>query len=170
MPMVDQENKLNLLQFIPFPLSQSLGANTSKHHCNTKSQQRSHRCRKGPPIQNLGSNGSNGMHKTGPKLSLQRKKRVKRTDIKDSCFRALYSHNLPGVLKHCQLQPGETREMVFQIGPNQWLVSAPEKFASVMQCEKSHETIIVNLISTVTVKPGYKLQLKAYLIQPDTNQ
>jgi hypothetical protein len=37
--------------------------------------------------------------------------------------------------------------MVFQIGPNQWLVSAPEKFASVLQFEKSHETIIVNMIS-----------------------
>jgi hypothetical protein len=28
-PMVSEENKLNLLQFIPFPLSQSLGANTT---------------------------------------------------------------------------------------------------------------------------------------------
>ncbi len=28
-PMVAEENKLNLLQFIPFPLSQSLGANTT---------------------------------------------------------------------------------------------------------------------------------------------
>ncbi len=28
-PMVGEENKLNLLQFIPFPLSKSLGANTT---------------------------------------------------------------------------------------------------------------------------------------------
>jgi len=60
--------------------------------------------------------------------------------------------------------------MVFQIGPNQWLVSAPEKFASVLQFEKSHETIIVNMISTITVDPGCKLQFKLHLIQPDTNQ
>jgi len=84
---------------------------------------------------------------------------VLRTNIKDSCLGALFLHNLPGVLKHCQFQLGETRETVFQIGPNQWLM-----FASVLKCEKSHETIIVNLISTTTVEPGCKLQLKSHLI------
>jgi len=49
-------------------------------------------------------------------------------------------------------------------------VSAPEKFVSIIQCEKSHETIIINPISTITVEPGCKLKLKMHLIQPDTNQ
>ncbi len=57
--------------------------------------------------------------------------------------------------------------MVFQILPNQWLVSAPEKFTSVLECEKSHDTVIVNPISTITIDPGSKLQLKLHLIQPD---
>jgi len=49
-------------------------------------------------------------------------------------------------------------------------VSAPEQFASIIQCERSHETIIIIPISTITVEPGCKLQLKSHLIQPDTNQ
>ncbi len=93
-----------------------------------------------------------------------------KTDIEDSCLGALYLHNLQGVLKHCQFQLEETKETVFQTGPTQWLVSAPQQFASIIQCEKSHETIIINPVSTITVKPGCKLQLKAHLIQPDTNQ
>ncbi len=93
-----------------------------------------------------------------------------KTDIEESCLGALYLHNLPGVLKHCQFQLGETKETVFQTGPTQWLVSAPEQFASIIQCERSHETIIINPISTITVEPGCKLQLKSHLIQPDTNQ
>jgi len=130
-PMVSEENKLNLLQFIPFPLSQSLGANTTVL-CEGRS--------------------------------------VLRTDIEDSCLGALYLHNLPGTLKHCHFQLGETREHVFQTGPSQWLVSAPETFSSVLQCEKSHETIFVKPISSITVNPGCKLYLKSHVIQPDTNQ
>jgi len=93
---------------------------------------------------------------------------VLKTDIEDSCLGALYLHNLPGVLKQFQL--GETKETVFQTGPTQWLVSVPEQFASIIQFERSHETIIINPISTITVKPGCKFQLKSHLIQPDTNQ
>jgi len=79
-------------------------------------------------------------------------------------------HILPGVLKHRQFQLGKMKEIDFQTGPTQWLVSAQEKLASIIQCEKLHETIIINQISTITVEPGCKVQLKWHLIQPDTNQ
>jgi len=49
-------------------------------------------------------------------------------------------------------------------------MSAPKQFVSIIQCEKSHETIIINPSSTITVEPGCKLHLKLYLIPPDTNQ
>ena len=50
-------------------------------------------------------------------------------------------HHLPGTLKNCHFELGETKEHVFQTGPSQWLVSAPQTFSSVIQCEKSHDTI-----------------------------
>ncbi len=165
-PMVAEENKLNLLQFIPFPLSQSLGANTT---VTPKVEQDLIAVGKDHQYKLLGHTDLAGCTKLGLNF-LCKGQSVLKTDIKDSCLGALYLHNLPGVLKHCQFQLGETKETVFQTGPTQWLVSAPEQFASIIQCEMLHETIIINLISTITVKPGCKLQLKSHLIQPDTNQ
>ena len=165
-PMVSEENKLNLLQFIPFPLSQSLGANTTvtpkvdkdliavgKHH----------------QYKILGQTDLAACTKLGQNFLCEGRS-VLRTDIEDSCLGALYLHNLPGTLKHCHFELGETREHVFQTGPSQWLVSAPETFSSVLQCERSHETIFVKPISSITVNPGCKLYLKSHVIQPDTNQ
>ncbi len=81
-------------------------------------------------------------------------------NIEDSCLGALYLHSLPGTLKHCHFELGETCEHVFQTGPSQWLVSGPETFSLGLQCEKSHETIFVKHISSITVNPGCKLYLK----------
>jgi len=165
-PMVSEENKLNLLQFIPFPLSQSLGANTTvtpkvdkdliavgKHH----------------QYKILGQTDLAACTKLGQNFLCEGRS-VLRTDIEDSCLGALYLHSLPGTLKHCHFELGETREHVFQTGPSQWLVSAPETFSSVLQCERSHETIFVKPISSITVNPGCKLYLNSHVIQPDTNQ
>jgi hypothetical protein len=133
-PMVSEENKLNLLQFTPFPLSQSLGANTTitpkvdkdliavgKHH----------------QYKILGQTNLAACTKLGQNFFCEGRS-VLCTDIEDSCLGALYLHNLPGTLKHCHFELGETREHVFQTGPSQWLVSAPETFSSELQCEKSH--------------------------------
>ena len=165
-PMVAEDNKLNLLQFIPFPLSQSLGANTTvtpkvdkdliavgKHH----------------QYKILGQTNLAACTKLGQNF-LCKGRSVLRTDIKDSCLGSLYMHHLPGTLKNCHFELGETKEHVFQTGPSQWLVSAPQTFSSVMQCEKSHDTIFIKPISSITVNPGCKLYLKSHVIQPDTNQ
>ena len=165
-PMVAEENKLNLLQFIPFPLSQSLGANTT---VTPKVDQDLIAVGKDHQYKLLGHTDLASCTKLGLNFLCEGRS-VLKTDIEDSCLGALYLHNLQGVLKHCQFQLEETKETVFQTGPTQWLVSAPQQFASVLQCEKSHETIIINPVSTINVNPGCKLQLKAHLIQPDTNQ
>ena len=39
-----------------------------------------------------------------------------------------------------------------------------------MQCEKTHETVFIKPISSITVQPGCKIYLKSHVIQPDTNQ
>jgi len=163
-PMVAEENKLNLLQFIPFPLSQSLGANTT---VTPKVDQDLIAVGKNHQYKLLGHTDLAGCTKLGLNFLCEGRS-VLKTDIEESCLGAL--HNLQGVLKHCQFQLGETKETVFQTGPTQWLVSAPQQFASIIQCERSHNAIIINPVSTITVNPGCKLQLKAHLIQPDTNQ
>jgi hypothetical protein len=165
-PMVAEDNKLNLLQFIPFPLSQSLGANTTvtpkvdkdliavgKHH----------------QYKILGQTDLAACTKLGQNFLCEGRS-VLRTDIEDSCLGSLYMHHLPGTLKNCHFELGETKEHVFQTGPSQWLVSAPQTFSSVMQCEKSHDTIFIKPISSITVNPGCKLYLKSHVIQPDSNQ
>jgi len=164
--MVAEENKLNLLQFIPFPLSQSLRANTTM---TPKVEEDLIAVGKDHQYKLLGHTDLAGCTKLDQNFLCEGQSLLI-TDIEDSCLGALYLQNLPGVLKHCQFQLGETKEMIFQTGPIQWLVSAPEQFASIIQCEKSHETIIINPISTITVKPVCKLQLKLHLIQTDTNQ
>ena len=160
-PMVAEDNKLNLLQFIPFPLSQSLGANTTvtpkvdkdliavgKHH----------------QYKILGQTDLAACTKLGQNFLCEGRS-VLRTDIEDSCLGSLYMHHLPGTLKNCHFELGETKEHVFQTGPSQWLVSAPQTFSSVMQCEKSHDTIFIKPISSITVDPGCKLYLKSHVIQ-----
>jgi hypothetical protein len=164
-PMVSADNKLNLYQYIPFPLSQSLGANVSITPMVNKDliavgKQHQYKI--------LGQSDLAACTKMGQNFLCEGRS-VLRTDMDDSCIGALFLHHLPGVLKHCQYQLGQTREHVFQTGPTQWLVSTPEKFSSVMQCEKDHETIFINQISSIEVKPGCKLYLKSHVIQPDTN-
>ena len=165
-PMVAEENKLNLLQFIPFPLSQSLGANTTvtpKVEKDLIAVGRHHQ------YKILGQTDLAACTKHGQNFLCEGRS-VLRTDIEDSCLGALYLHHLPGTLKNCHFELGETREHVFQTGPSEWLVSAPQTFSSVMQCEKTHETVFIKPISTITVQPGCKIYLKSHVIQPDTNQ
>ena len=165
-PMVAENNKLNLLQFIPFPLSQSLGANTTvtpKVDKDLIAVGADHQ------YKILGQTDLAACTKLGHNFLCEGRS-VLRTDLEDSCLGALYLHNLPGTLKNCQFELGETREHVFQTGPTQWLVSAPDTFTSVMQCEKSHETIFIKPLSSITVNPGCKLRLRSHVIQPDTNQ
>ena len=163
-PMVAEDNKLNLYQYIPFPLSQSLGANTTITPTVNKDliavgKQHQYKI--------LGQTDLAACTKLGQNFLCEGRS-VLRTDLENSCLGALFVHNLEGTLKHCQFELGETREHVFQTGPNEWLVSAPQPFSSVMQCEKEHDTIFVKTISTITVKPGCKLYLKSHVIQPDT--
>lgn len=165
-PMVSEDNKLNLLQFIPFPLSQSLGANTT---ITPKVDKDLIAVGKQHQYKILGQTDLAACTKLGQNFLCEGRS-VLRTDIEDSCLGALYLHNLPGTLKNCQFELGETKEHVFQTAPSQWLVSAPETFSSVLQCEKSHETIFIKPISSITVEPGCKLYLKSHVIQPDTNQ
>ena len=141
-PMVAEDNKLNLLQFIPFPLSQSLGANTivtPKVDKNLIAMGKHHQ------YKILGQTNLAACTKLGQNF-LCKGRSVLRTDIKDSCLGSLYMHHLPGTLKNCHFELGETKEHVFQTGPSQWLVSAPQTFSSVMQCEKSHDTIFIKPI------------------------
>jgi hypothetical protein len=164
-PMVTADNKLNLYQYIPFPLSHSLGANVSITPLLNKDliavgKQHQYKI--------LGQTDLAACTKMGQNFLCEGRS-VLRTDMDDSCIGALFLHHLPGVLKHCQYQLGQTREHVFQTGPTQWLVSTPEKFSTVMQCEKEHETIFINPVSSISVKPGCKLFLKSHVIQPDTN-
>ena len=148
-PMVAEENKLNLLQFIPFPLSQSLGANPT---VTPKVDQDLIAVGKDHQYKLLGHTDLAGCTQLGLNFLCEGRS-VLKTDIEESCLGALYLHNLQGVLKHCQFQLGKTKETVFQTGPTQWLVSAPQQFSSIIQCERSHETIIINLVSTITVNP-----------------
>jgi len=117
-PMVAEENKLNLLQFIPFPLSQSLGANTTM---TPKVEQDLIAEGKNHQYKLLGHTNLAGCTKLGLNFLCEGQS-VLKTDIEDSCLGALYLHNLPGVLKHCQFQLGKTKETVFQTRPIQWLV------------------------------------------------
>ena len=165
-PMVAEDNKLNLLQFIPFPLSQSLGANTTvtpKVEKDLIAVGRNHQ------YKILGQTDLAACTKLGQNFLCEGRS-VLRTDIEDSCLGALYLHHLPGTLKNCHFELGETKEHVFQTGPSEWLVSAPQTFSSVMQCEKTHETVFIKPISSITVQPGCKIYLKSHVIQPDTNQ
>jgi hypothetical protein len=165
-PMVAEDNKLNLLQFIPFPLSQSLGANTT---VTPKVDKDLIAVGKHLQYKILGQTDLAACTKLGQNFLCEGRS-VLRTDIEDSCLGSLYMHHLPGTLKNCQFELGETKEHVFQTGPSQWLVSAPQTFSSVMQCEKSHDTIFIKPISSITVDPGCKLYLKSHVIQPDSNQ
>jgi len=105
-------------------LSQSLGANTTvtpKVNKDLIAGGKYHQ------YKILGQTNLAGCTKLGQNFLCEGRSML-RTGIEDSCLGALFLHKLPGVLKHCQVQLGETRETVFQIGPNQWLVSAPENY------------------------------------------
>ena len=164
--MVAEDNKLNLLQFIPFPLSQSLGANTT---VTPKADKDLIAVGKHHQYKILGQTDLAACTKLGQNF-LCEGRNVLQTDIKDSCLGSLYMHHLPGTLENCHFELAETKEHVFQTGPSQWLVLAPQTFFSVMQCEKSHDTIFIKPISSITVNPGCKLYLKSHVIQPYTNQ
>jgi hypothetical protein len=87
--MVAEENKLNLLQFIPFPLSQSLGANTTVTH---KVEEDLIAIGKDHQYKLLGHTDLAGCTKLGLNF-LCKGQSVLKTDIKDSCLGALYLNN-----------------------------------------------------------------------------
>ena len=121
-PMVAEDNKLNLLQFIPFPLSQSHGANTT---VTPKVDKDLIAVGKHCQIKILGQTNLAAYTKLGQNF-LCKGRSVLRTNIKESCLGSLYMQHLPGTLKNLEqqkntcfkLMPCETAK--FSIKPSRY--------------------------------------------------
>ena len=125
-PMVADDKKLNLLQFIPFPLSQSLGANTTvtpkvekdiipvgKHH----------------QYKILGKTDLAACTKLGQNF-ICKVRSVLHTDIKDSCLGAIYLHHFPEhsrtVHSNLEKQKNMSSKLVLHNGLCQHLQPSPQ--------------------------------------------
>jgi hypothetical protein len=164
-PMIQEENQLNLLQYIPFPLSQTLDMNTT---ITPKVDQDLLAIGNDYQFKLLGQTDLATCTKLGNTYLCEGRNYL-RTDIRETCLGSLYLHHLPGVLKFCQFELGEPKEHVFPLGSHEYLVSSPNTYATNMICKRSHENIFINAITRIHLKNGCKIHLQSHILQPDVN-
>ena len=162
-PMIMQEKSLNLYQFIPVPVSQTLTQNMSI-------------------ILSLKENfiavGPEFEFKVLSQLDLNNCKVHKRsttyvcsgrsvvgTDMESSCLGAYFLGKVPQIISHCSFELSPIQELVFPIGSNEWIISSPSTFSTVVTCPDSFQPIQIEPFSVVNVPDGCTLNLKSHIIK-----
>ena len=162
-PMIMQEKSLNLYQFFPVPLSQTLTPNMS-----IIPSLKENFIAVGPEFQfkilsQLDLNGCKVYKRSTTYVC--RGHSVVGTDMESSCLGAYFLGKVPEIISKCRFELSPIQELVFRIGSNDWIISSPSTFSTVVKCPDSFQTIQIKPFSVVNVPYGCTLNLKTHIIQ-----
>ena len=161
-PMVHPDNLLQFFQMVPFPVSTSIKPNSSmipKLEEDLLAVGPVHQ------FQTVGQSDLQSCHKFGTSYLCQGH-RTTRTDLENTCIGAYYLERWSVIPQLCQFQFIPATEHVLMISSNQWIISAPEPFSTVVKCNKEFSTINLKSLSKVTVPEGCTMHLKTHVIHP----
>ena len=163
-PIVKPIKLLKFFQLIKFPLSQSLGQNSTmmpdvKEDLLAIGQEHQFKL--------LSQSNLNSCKKYGSTY-LCKGRDVMRTDLKNTCLGAYYLEDLPSIYEKCKFTMQPAQEHVFQISSNKWLISSPTVFSTTVKCPTTFTSVTIRRSTLLTIQPGCQVDLKSHIIQPDS--
>ena len=85
------------------------------------------------------------------------------TQMNRTCLGSLISHDYSGIEKHCEFETEATREQVFEISSNRWLVHSEEECRTQMICKTGTSPVRIHQRTEVSIPSGCKLSLQDYM-------
>jgi hypothetical protein len=166
-PMVKEGHMLQLLQFIPFPLSQTMAYNSSITPKVGNQDLLAIKTRRGQTeYKVLSQSDLIGCTKLGTNY-LCPERHILNTQLKDTCLGSLYNQHLDGVLQQCEFEITKSQEHVFALGNGQFLVSSPEPFHTSVECGSETHNIKISEMNQLQIQGGCQVQLRQHILLPE---
>lgn len=177
-PLVTKNERLRLLEYIPYPILQSLSLNAT-----ILPQTRKENLIALLPEQVSQKESVVPQHKFRilEELELENCHRIKttylcsgrntlRTDIENSCIGSLWLREHSLITKNCDVRVTESTEFVARLSNNKWLVFSPLPFSTNIICGKSeHENLRLEVQTEIRLPEDCKVQLKRHVLTTDVN-
>jgi len=166
-PLVKPEYLLNLNQYLPFPLTQSMSPN---HSLTPSVGQNDIIAYSGfDTFKILAQSDLASCHKMGDTYFCKGRNDL-RTDITETCLGSLYLQQGKGLQKNCKFEISAAKEQVFRLAHNKWAIGTQKQFTTHQVCGKNRKPVIVGPGSTITLEPGCKIRLQSHILTADSFQ
>jgi len=155
-PLVKEEYLLNMNQYLPFPLTQSLSLN---HSLTPSVGQNDILAYSGfATYKILSQSDFAACHKMGDTYFCKGRNDL-RTDITATCLGSLYLQQGKGIQNNCKFEITAAREQVFRLAHNKWAIATQKQFTTHQVCGKTRKPVTVGPGTTITLAPGCKIRL-----------
>ena len=92
------------------------------------------------------------------------------TQMDRTCLGSLITHNFVGIEKHCEFETEVTREQVFEISSNRWLIHSEQEYRTQLQCETGISPVRIHQRTEVSIPSGCKLALQDYILYAEQEE
>ena len=176
-PLYKQEEELQLWEYIPFPILQSVRTNstiipqTGKYNYIAMIPDRDlktthvvppHRYRVLDDAELKSCYRIRDVYLCAGRNTL-------RTDIQNSCIGALYLREHELIANNCDVEIGPSEEFVAKVGPNKWMIFAPRPFATNADCGGRHVTVKLETQTMIEVPEDCTIHIRDVLLTTDIN-
>ena len=176
-PMYEQEEELQLWEYIPFPILQSATTNSTIIPQTGKNDY----------IAMIPDKNAKTNHVVPPhryrvlnEAELDRCYRIRdvylcggrntlRTDIQNSCIGSLYLREHDLISKNCDFEIGPSQEFVAKVGPNKWMVFAPRPFSTNAECGNSKQNVRFETQTLIELPGDCKVEVRDIYLSTDVN-
>lgn len=164
-PLVNPTNMMDLKQYIPLPLIHNSTANFT--------------LTADPGAHDLIAIGNTKLFKTMPSAELAnclhlgetffcKGRRELRTDIDQDCLAALHFGTTAHIKEQCQFRITKTKEMVFEITENSWIVYTTGSFVTDQRCPgQQTKSLRIDSGKLVQVNAGCSVRTKQHVLVAD---
>jgi hypothetical protein len=176
-PMYEPEEELQLMEYIPFPILQSVSTNstiipqTGKNNYIALIPDRNSKVDNGIPPHKyrvLDDDELKSCYRIRD-IYLCGGRNILRTDIHNSCLGSLYLREHEYISKNCDLEIGPSQEFVAKIGPNKWMVFAPRPYSLNAKCGDGSQTIRLDTQTMIELPGDCIVVLKDIYMSSDIN-
>ena len=164
-PLVKEEYLLNMNQYLPFPLTQTLSNN---HSLTPSVGQNDILAYSGfETYKILSQSDLASCNKMGDTYFCKGRNDL-RTDITNTCLGSLYLQQGKGIQKNCKFEITAAKEQVFRLAHNKWAIATQKQFTTHQVCGKTRKPVTVGPGTTITLDPGCKIRLQSHILTADT--
>lgn len=95
---------------------------------------------------------------------------ILRTNLADTCIGSLYGQHKDGIMKHCKFELRERKEIVYSIGPGEYLAYTKQQFQTHVMCGKKASDLHVPTLAKIKIAGGCQVKLQQTMLLPEEDR